>query len=191
MRRAALDWLLTIAVAVGIVLVFEAAVAKPYRVPTASMEPTLHCARPASGCEAHFSDRVIACEICYRFSSPHRGQVVVFHAPAAAAQQCPPGGTFVKRLIGLPGETVHEDEAGFIWVDGARLAEPYVTAAARGGDTHHGQTWHVPAGQYFFLGDNRGDSCDSRVWGSVSRSSLIGPVFLRYWPPTRLGFDLP
>ena len=87
MRRAAIDWLLTIAVAIGVVLVFEAEVAKPYRVPTSSMEPTLHCARPGSGCEARFSDRVIACEICYRFASPHRGQVVVIHSPAAVAEQ--------------------------------------------------------------------------------------------------------
>jgi signal peptidase I len=97
----------------------------------------------------------------------------------------------VKRLIGLPGETVHEDAQGFLWVDGSRLAEPYITAAARAADTHRDQTWQVPPGDYFFVGDNRGDSCDSRVWGSVSRSSLIGPVFVRYWPPTRLLFDLP
>jgi signal peptidase I len=191
MRRVAIDWLLTIAVAVGVVLVFEAEVAKPYRVPTSSMEPTLHCARPGSGCEARFSDRVIACEICYRFSSPHRGQVVVFHAPPAVAERCPPAGTFVKRLIGLPGETVHEDEAGFIWIDGKQLAEPYIAATARRNDPNSGQTWHVPPGHYFFVGDNRSGSCDSRAWGSVARSSLIGPVFLRYWPPTRLGFDLP
>jgi signal peptidase I len=191
MRRTAIDWLLTIAVAVCVVLVFEAEVAKPYRVPTSSMEPTLHCARPGSGCEARFSDRVIACEICYRFSSPHRGQVVVFHAPPAVAEQCPPAGTFVKRLIGLPGETVHEDGAGFIWIDGKRLAEPYVAASARRNDPNGGRTWHVPPGHYFFVGDNRSGSCDSRAWGSVARSSLIGPVFLRYWPPTRLGFDLP
>jgi signal peptidase I len=189
--RTLLDWLLTVAVAVAIVLVLEAEVAKPYRVPSASMEPTLHCARPADGCEASFSDRVIACELCYRFDSPHRGQIVVFHAPAAAARSCPPGGTFVKRLIGLPGDTVHEDDRGFVWVDGKQLAEPYVAAAARLGDRHEGQTWHVPAGRYFFLGDNRNNSCDSRVWGSVPRSSLIGPIFMRYWPPTRIGFDLP
>src|SRR5438876_3467427 len=107
--RTVLDWLLTIAAAVAVVLVFEAEVAKPYRIPSASMEPTLHCARPANGCEARFSDRVVACRICFRFASPHRGQIVVFRAPEAAAQACPAGGTFVKRLIGLPGETVHED----------------------------------------------------------------------------------
>src|SRR4051812_8198428 len=184
------------------------------------MEPTLHCARPASlvwgggggrpprappgwrgpplpgagpadDCEARFSDRVIACELCYRFGSPGRGQIVVFHSPAAAAQACPPGGTFVKRLIGLPGDTVHEDANGLIWINGRRLAQPYVAAASLRTDTHRGATWHVSPGHYFFLGDNRGNSCDSRVWGSVPRSSLIGPVVARYWPPTRLGFDLP
>ena len=100
-------------------------------------------------------------------------------------------GTFVKRLIGLPGDTVHEDENAFIWIDGSRLAEPYVAADARQSDSHRGQTWQVPPGRYFFLGDNRGGSCDSRIWGSVPRSNLIGPVLVRYWPPTRAGFDLP
>jgi signal peptidase I len=191
--RTVLDWLLTIAAAVAVVLVFEAEVAKPYRVPSASMEPTLHCARPADGCEARFSDRVIACEVCYRFGSPHREQIVVFHSPPKAATHCAPGGggTFVKRLIGLPGDTVHEDENGFIWIDGSRLAEPYVAADARRSDSHRDQTWQVPPGHYFFLGDNRSGSCDSRIWGSVPRSNLIGPVLVRYWPPTRVGFDLP
>jgi signal peptidase I len=188
--RNVLDWVLTTAVAIAVVLVFEAEVAKPYRVPSGSMEPTLHCARPGDDCEARFSDRVVACELCYRLGSPHRGQIVVFHAPAAAAQACPPGGTFVKRLIGLPGDTVHEDANGSIWVDGRPLSEPYVTAASLQTDTHRDATWRVPAGHYFFLGDNRGNSCDSRVWGSVPRSSLIGPVVARYWPPTRIGFDL-
>jgi signal peptidase I len=184
-----IDWGVTLAVAIAFVLVFEAEVAKPYRIPTASMEPTLHCARPGDGCEARLSDRVISCRLCYRFESPARGQIVVFDAPAAARTACEGGGTFIKRLIGLPGDTVHEDEHADIWVDHRRLSEPYVSAAARAADTsYRGMTWHVPAGDYFMLGDNRGDSCDSRAWGPVPRSSLIGPVILTYWPPTRLSF---
>jgi len=181
--RIAVDWALTIVVAVFLVLAFEAEVAKPFRIPTSSMERTLHCARPGDGCEARFSDRVIACEICYRFSSPQRGQIVVFHSPAEA---CGLGGVFVKRLIGLPGEAVHENTDASISIDGHRLHEPYVSSE----DTQYrGLTWHVPAGEYFMLGDNRGGSCDSRVWGAVPRSSLIGPVVMTYWPPNRLSFD--
>jgi signal peptidase I len=180
------DWAVTILVAVTVVLVFEAEVAKPLRIPTSSMEPTLHCARPSAGCEARFSDRVIACELCYRLGSPKRGQIVVFHTPPAAAARCGAGGLYVKRLIGLPGETVHEDEHGFLWVDGRRLDEPYITASARAGDTMRGRSWQVPQGEYFMLGDNRGGSCDSRTWGAVPRSNLVGPVVATYWPPTRL-----
>jgi len=176
--------------AIAFVLAFEAEVAKPYRIPSASMEPTLHCARPVDGCRATFSDRVITCEICYRFAAPQRGQIVVFHAPAAAAHACTRAGVFVKRLIGLPGETVHEDGNSYIWVDGRRLSEPYVSAVARAADaTYRDRTWHVPNGDYFMVGDNRGDSCDSRAWGAVPRSSLVGPVVLTYWPPTRLTLD--
>jgi signal peptidase I len=185
--RTAVDWLLTIAVAIGAVLVFEAEIAKPYRIPTSSMEPTLHCAKPADGCKATFSDRVIACEICYRFAAPRRGQIVVFRAPPTA-RECggDSGGTFVKRLIGLPGETVHEDAQADIWIDGRKLAQPYVSRASLRADPHRNQTWHVPDGSYFMVGDNRGGSCDSRIWGAVPRSNLIGPVVLTYWPPIRI-----
>jgi signal peptidase I len=184
--RIAVDWLLTIGLAGAFVLVFEAEIAKPYRIPSESMEPTLHCARPTTGCEAGLSDRVIACRVCYDVSSPTRQQIVVFQAPRRAAGACGESGTYVKRLIGLPGETVHEDAAGRIWIDGRLLHEPYVRAEARERDAYHGDTWHVPRGSYFFLGDNRNNSCDSRVWGTVPRSSLIGPVVLTYWPPNRI-----
>ena len=102
-------------------LVFEAEVAKPYRIPSSSMEPTLHCARPSAWCEARFSDRVIVNRLAYRFGSPKRGDIVVFNAPAAAAAACSEGGTFVKRLIGLPGDTVSEAH-GVISINGQRLA---------------------------------------------------------------------
>ena len=177
-----LDWAGTSCIALAFVLIFEAEVAKPYRIPSSSMEPTLHCARPAAWCEARFSDRVIVNRLAYRFDSPTRGQIVVFIAPPAASVQCGEGGTFVKRLVGLPGETVSE-RGGIISIDGKPLVEPY--AANTRADTITG-SWHVPAGQYFFLGDDRTHSCDSRTWGSVPRKNLIGPLLLTYWPPTRL-----
>jgi signal peptidase I len=181
--RVALEWLGTIAVVGAFVLAFEAEVAKPYRIPSASMEPTLHCARPARGCEARFSDRVIVNRLAYRFRDPHRGDIVVFHAPEAADRVCQGGGTFVKRIVGLPGELVSERN-GYVFVDGRALREPYVDARER---DHGTATWpRLGRDRYFLMGDNRVDSCDSRVWGAVSRHALIGPVVLTYWPPTRI-----
>jgi signal peptidase I len=185
--RVGLEWLLTLSLAFGFILAFQAEVAQSYRIPSASMEPTLHCAKPAAGCRASFSDRVIACRLCYRIESPSRGQIVVFDAPPAAASACGEGGAYVKRLVGMPGETIYEDRASRIWIDGHRLKEPYVTAAARSADTQfRAKRWRVPAGSYFMLGDSRGDSCDSRTWGAVPRSNLVGPVIATYWPPLRL-----
>jgi signal peptidase I len=185
--RTAVDWLVTIAVAVAFVLAFEAEVAKPYRVPSSSMEPTLHCAKPGAYCEGRFDDRVIANRLAYTLHDPKRGQVVAFTAPKAA-DRCSPragGTTFVKRIVGLPGEQVSE-RAGVIYIDGNRLAEPYLDPSRKG---HESGSWpRIAAGHYFLLGDNRTRSCDSRRWGTVPRSSLIGPVLLTYWPPSRLSF---
>jgi signal peptidase I len=193
--RVILDWAITIAGAVLIVLALKQWVVNPYRIPSSSMEPTLHCAKPAPGCEANYSDRVLANRFIYRFESPKRGQIIVFNTPPKAALKCGEGGTFVKRLIGLPGETLREDDHGFIWVrePGSRtwqkLDEPYIQPQRRLADTvHFGKTWHVPKGDYFFMGDNRAQSCDSRDWGPVPHTNLIGEVFFVYWPPDRIGF---
>jgi signal peptidase I len=196
--RKIADWVVTLAVAVGFVLVFEAEVAKPFRIPTSSMEGTLLCARPGFGCTGSTSDRVLVNRLAYDFGNPQRGQIVVFNSPPEA-NRCQPGDagtTFVKRLIGLPGETVREDGKGFIWIrrSGARtwtkLVEPYVSPQSRladGKDFDH--TWKtVPQGAYFMVGDNRASSCDSRTWGAVPRANLIGPVILTYWPPDRISY---
>ena len=104
--RVIVDWVVTIVGAVAIVLLVKAYVVNPYRIPSSSMEPTLHCAQPASGCEARFSDRVLANRFIYHLRDPRRGEIVVFQTPDAARVKCGAGGTFVKRIIGLPGETV-------------------------------------------------------------------------------------
>src|SRR6476469_7076872 len=128
--RVALDWVVTIAGAIAIVLAIKAWVVDPYRIPSSSMEPTLHCARPAPGCEARFSDRVLACRFCASLWSPKRNDIVVFKTPPLAAVRCGAGGTFVKRLIGLPGDTWEERE-GYVYINGKRLNEPYIQKGRR------------------------------------------------------------
>jgi signal peptidase I len=187
--RIAVDWIVTIVGAIAIVLAIKAWVVNPYRIPSSSMEPTLHCARPAPGCEARFSDRVLANRFIYHFHDPHRGDVIVFKTPPAAKAKCGAGGTFVKRIIGLPGERVQtrlKRGAAYVYVDGKRLDEPYIQNDRR--DIGPEETFRVPLGYYFVMGDNRAQSCDSRVWGSVPRQNIIGKVFMTYWPPQRISF---
>jgi signal peptidase I len=181
--RIALDWILTIAGAVGIVVVVKFYVVNPYRIPSSSMEPTLHCARPGPGCEARFSDRVLADRLIYHFRDPKRGEIVVFNTPQAAKERCGAGGVFVKRIVGLPGDTWSEKN-GFVYIDGKLLNEPYIKADRRDHDTKG--PIKIGSDRYFMMGDNRAASCDSRVWGTVPRKLLIGEVFFTYWPPNRI-----
>ena len=189
-QRSALDWALTIAFAVLIVLALKAWVVNPYRIPSASMEPTLHCRRPESGCEAGSSDRVLANRFIYHFRDPKRKEIVVFNAPPRAALICE-SGVYVKRIIGMPGDR-WEERKGYVYIDGKRLDEPYVKPERRDheslqlSDLLPGATV-IPKAKYLMMGDNRSQSCDSRRWGLVPRSALIGEVFLTYWPLGRLG----
>jgi signal peptidase I len=187
--RITVDWVVTIVGAIAIVLAIKAWVVNPYRIPSSSMEPTLHCARPAPGCEARFSDRVLANRFVYHFRDPARGDVIVFETPPEARTKCGAGGTFVKRIIGLPGERVAirlRRGAAYVYIDGRRLEEPYVEQDRR--DIGPEETFRVPEGSYFVMGDNRSQSCDSRVWGSVPEGNIIGQVFMTYWPPLRISF---
>jgi signal peptidase I len=133
------------------------------------MEPTLHCAKPGAGCLAKNDDEV---EVSSLQSNPKRGDILVFRTPPLALDRCAIRGVFIKRVIGLPGETVREQD-GTIIVDGRKLNESYVKPDRR---DHQSGTWHVPKGRYFLMGDNRMYSCDSRRWGSVTRKSIIGKV---------------
>ena len=116
----------------------------------------------------------------YGSRSPQRGDIVVFQAPPEALAQCPPSGDssqtnpdFVKRIIGLPGNTVQIRPDGGVLVDGTQLNEPYINP---GPNFQEMDTRHLDSSQYFVMGDNRGDSCDSRDWGPIGRSSIDGKV---------------
>jgi signal peptidase I len=183
--RTAIDWVVTIAGAIAIVLAVKAWIVNPYRIPSSSMEPTLHCARPASGCVARFSDRVLANRFLFHFRNPHRGEIVVFDVPDLAKTRCGAGGVFVKRIVGLPGE-LWEEKHGYVYINGKRLDESYIKPDRRDFMNHH--PVRIDPGNYFMMGDNRASSCDSRVWGTVPHKNIIGKVFAVYWPPQRIAF---
>jgi signal peptidase I len=181
--RLAIDWVVTVVGAVAIVLAIKAWVVNPYRIPTSSMEPTLHCAGAVLGCTAQFSDRVLANRFIYHFVDPKRGDIVVFETPVRAREECDAGGTFVKRIVALPGET-WEMRSGYIYINGQRVNETYISDDRRDDNTSPPE--RIPDDSYFVMGDNRAQSCDSRQWGALPRANLIGKVFAVYWPPRRI-----
>ena len=183
--RTLIDWGLTIGIAVAVVFLLKAYVVNPYRIPSSSMEPTFHCAVPGAGCEASRSDRVIANRFIYHFEEPERGDIVVFDTPSRAESACGIGGVFVKRIVGLPDEEIAQ-AGGVVYIDGRPLKELYLQPERAGGRDFARVA--IPDDQYFMMGDNRRQSCDSRNWGTVPRENLIGPVFLIYWPVDRLDF---
>jgi signal peptidase I len=177
--------LVTIACVIGAVIVLVPLLASIgvihlYRIESSSMEPTMHCAHPGPECLATQSDRVVV--VRYVLGSPARGDLVAFHTPALAALRCGSGGTFLKRVIGLPGDTWGERD-GVVTIDGSPLREPYVQAARR--DSRTISPERIPPHRYFLMGDNREASCDSRSWGTVARSAIIGKVLATYWPLSR------
>jgi signal peptidase I len=182
--RTLVDWALTISLTVVAVLAFQAEVAKPYRIPSPSMEPTLHCAKPVSGCLSRVADRVIANRLAYRFHEPQRGDIVVFKASARVEAACNASGTFIKRIVGLPGEKLSMRN-GIVSINGVSLAEPYLRPRYRGRAS--GDWARIEGDSYFVLGDNRAKSCDSRRWGVVRRDDIIGRAEVTYWPPNRVG----
>jgi signal peptidase I len=119
----------------------------------------------------------------YVFSSPSAGDLVAFHTPDRARDICGAGGIFIKRIAAGPGDTWAERN-GFSYVNGRRQADSFVPADER--DDRTIGPVRVPSGRYFVLGDNRVSSCDSRSWGLVSRSAIIGRVLATYWPPKRI-----
>jgi signal peptidase I len=168
----------TVALTAVVFLVLQNFVAQPYRVQMQSMAPTL---QP--------DDHLIVDRLTPRFDHYGRGDVIVFIPPADGPRGN--GTAFVKRVIALEGEIVELGEDGFVYVDGARLDEPYVRSAdglpqrtdPRGGL----RRWVVPDGHLFVLGDNRRASDDSRLFGPVAVSSVVGRGWLRYWPLASFG----
>jgi len=141
------------------------------RVEGSSMEPSLH--------DGEF---VVINRLAYRWANPDRGEIIVFHFPLDPQRR------FIKRIIGLPGDSVSVHQ-GTVFVNDTTLEEPYIYAAPQ-----YDGAWVVEEGHFFVLGDNRNNSSDSQNWGSLETEDIIGKAVIVYWPIADLGiiphFDL-
>jgi signal peptidase I len=190
-----IEFFVIIAVALGLALVIQAVLVKPFRIPSGSMIPTLE-----------IKQRVLVDRVTGHFSDPDRGDILVFKPPAGAeTDECgipsePADGhpcaqptrgessqNFIKRVVGLPGDRI-KVISNRVYINGRRQNEPFIrkgTPCDRLCDLPQEIT--VPAGHLFMMGDNRGESDDSRAWGPVPEGSIIGHAFFTYWPPKRIG----
>jgi signal peptidase I len=190
-----LNWLAELVLIVSIVLAvdvaLEALVVKRYRTSSASMAPAIHVGQ-----------QLLVDRLSLRFQPPHRGDIVVFNPPAGSAlhlcgephpgdQACPvpsPGRlttSFVKRVVAVPGDRLAVIGAR-VYVNGKQQPEPRITGSISCDLCELPQAITIPPGYFFVMGDNRGQSDDSRDWGPIPRSWLIGRVFFSYWPLSRL-----
>jgi signal peptidase I len=188
------ELVLTVVVAVALALLIQRFVVKPYRIPTPSMVPTLAVGQ-----------RVLANRL---INHPSVGDVVVFHPPSGADSQSPTCGvsnqggghsqpcasptsgesnqTFIKRVVGGPGDRI-SIVGGHVIRNGVRERDSYIAQCGDGGACNFRQPIVIPPGDYFMMGDNRGESDDSRFWGPVPNKWIIGVAFFTYWPPGRFG----
>jgi signal peptidase I len=169
--RQAIEWGVLIVGALVIALIIKTFLFQAFYIPSASMEPTL---------KVH--DRVLVNKLSYHLHSVHRGDIIVFKAPPE--ERTAQIKDLVKRVIGLPGDTI-EARNDHVYVDDRLLSEPYLP---KGTITDDLPKQVVPANSYFMMGDNRTESSDSRVFGPIKRSTIIGRAFFRMWPFTHLGF---
>jgi signal peptidase I len=193
--KSLIELVLTVAIAIAIALLVQAFIVKPYRIPSGSMEPTLT-----------IGQRVLTNRLA---GNPGLGDIVVFHPPAGADPANPlcgnpnqgPGhsqpcgkavphestATYIKRVVGLPGDHI-AIQNGHVIRDGVREKDSYIEPCGSAPECNLPRAITGPPGDYFMMGDNRGDSDDSRFWGPVPSNWIIGIAFFTYWPPSRIGF---
>ena len=192
------EFVLIVVLALALAFGIQAFVVKPYRIPSGSMEPTLA-----------IGQRVLVDRLGNDFFPPAVGDIVVFHPPVGAASQtcgkpnlpesdlCPTptpqeatNTNYIKRVVAGPGDRI-SIRAGRVILNGKPQKAPYANfdgCTSLTPDCNYPRAITVPAGHYFMMGDNRDMSDDSRFWGPVPRSWIIGEAFATYWPPDRIGF---
>jgi signal peptidase I len=181
-----------VAVALGLALGIQAFLVKPFRIPSESMVPTLE-----------IGQRVLVDRVSFRFTDPKRGNIIVFKPPHGADENscgvehatdsaCPrptkdrSDTNFIKRVVGVGGDRIKVID-GSVYVNGQKQKEGFAHLDATCGTCNLPQEITVPKGYYFMMGDNRGESADSRVWGPIPKKWIIGKAFMTYWPPNRIG----
>ncbi len=172
-RRVVIEWGVILIIAVLASFLVRMYAVQTFFIPSGSMEPTLHV-----------GDRILVNKLSVRFGTINVGDIIVFKAPPT--EHCDDGSysDLVKRVIGLPGQII-TSKGNTVYVNGKPLKEPWkywpdLNPAIK--------KLKVPANNYYVMGDNRANSCDSRFWGTVPRSDIIGKAFFRMWPLSRVGF---
>jgi signal peptidase I len=168
--RVAFEWIGLVVLALVIALLIKTFLFQAFYIPSESMVPTL---------KVH--DRVLVNKLSYKLHPVHRDDIVVFKAPKGSD----PGiDDLVKRVIGLPGDSVSAHD-GHIFINGKQLDESYLP---KGTFTSDFSPVKIPPNSYWVMGDNRGNSKDSRVFGPIAKHNIVGRVFIRIWPFSRLNF---
>jgi len=174
-------------VALAAALLLRTFVVQTFYIPSGSMEPTLK-----------IGDRILVNKLSYHLHGVDRGNIVVFRRPADENCGGQPVADLVKRVIGLPGETISLSKGpmGYVLINGKRLDETWLPSSVQG-KTYPGPSgtaynlskpYVIPSNDYSVMGDNRDDSCDSRYWGPISKSLIVGKVDVRVWPITSIKF---
>ena len=168
----------TVIISLAIFLLIYIFIAQPNKVDGPSMDPTLID-----------KQYIITNKLSYRFGTPKRGEIVVFHAPRVACNSATMGNClFIKRILAIPGDTLSLEE-GIFYLNGLVLEENYLgpQVTTKPGNYINGQTVTLGEDEYFVAGDNRADSSDSRIWGPITRKNIVGKAFFTYRPLNRFG----
>lgn len=172
-RRQLMEWPVLVVFSLLAALVLRTFVIQTFYIPSESMHDTL-----LEG------DRVLVNKLSYRFHDVHRGDVIVFQRPANINI---PDKDLIKRVVGLPGDVI-EGRGGKVYINGRLLLEPYIQRKCLPDGTLNLKRTVVPSHHLFVMGDNRCDSTDSRVFGPIDESLVVGRAFVRAWPPSRIGW---
>ena len=191
-----IELVVTVAIAVGLAILIQAFIVKPYRIPSPSMVPTLDLGQrvltnrlstsPASATSSSSTRRTAPTSTARCAATPTRAPVTTQACDHAHCRRSPRQ-TFIKRVVGGPGRHASRSQDGHVIRNGVREKDAYIAPCGADSSCNFRTPITIPPGHYFMMGDNRGVSDDSRFWGPVPDKWIIGVAFFTYWPPDRIG----